>query len=273
GMDVVQDLADFPVAALGHDVPWEELVAPPEESALAERGLRERQIVPALRGGWPRRPERGAALDRAVAIDAVDLDRIAGLAVELAVAVHVLLEMTVGAVHALLEVDILEMNGLLETIGVVMADDRSLGVEQIALAILLVDPAEDPAPAVEVGELGPRELRVEVGHVGEERRIRPQPAQSRRLRIRLQDFGGLTRGEMLLLLGIHHLAVRLMVPPGIAEIGVGQRRSRVVVTDDALAAGDGGGERVLDGVSGFIFRNGRVDRIAASEMPVLGERS
>ena len=60
---------------------------------------------------------RGCAIG-AVAIDAIDLDRIARLAVELAVAVAILLEMAVDALHPLVEMHVLQVDGLLELLGI-----------------------------------------------------------------------------------------------------------------------------------------------------------
>ena len=60
--------------------------------------------------------------------------------------------------------------------GSASVDDAAVVVEQVALAILLEDGAEDPAVAVEVGELGVLGLRVEVGDVVEELRIGPVAA-------------------------------------------------------------------------------------------------
>ena len=63
--------------------------------------------------------QRRALLDGAVAVDAVDFDGIARLAVELAVAVTVLLEVAVDAVHALLQMNVFQMHGLAELVGIV----------------------------------------------------------------------------------------------------------------------------------------------------------
>src|SRR5688572_12766251 len=111
-----------------------------------------------------------------MAVDAIDLDRVPRLAVQLAVAVIVLVEMAVDALHAALEVNVLEVNGLAELLRVVVRNDLVVGVEQLAFAIALVDRPENPAVAVEVGELRVLELRVELGSadVLEELDVRPQ---------------------------------------------------------------------------------------------------
>ena len=58
-----------------------------------------------------------------------------------------------------------------------MRHDLVVLVEQVALAIALVDRAEDPAVAVKVGELRVLELLVELrrADLSEEFRIAPQP--------------------------------------------------------------------------------------------------
>ena len=55
--------------------------------------------------------QRGSLAGRAVAVDALDLDGRANLAVELGVAVGVLDEMAVDAVHSLFEVDVELVDG------------------------------------------------------------------------------------------------------------------------------------------------------------------
>src|ERR1700692_1179044 len=97
-------------------------------------------------------------LDGPVAIDAIDLNRVAGLAIQLAVAVAVLLEVAVDAVHAELEVDVLQVDGLLKLVFVLGGDGLAVFVEKVALAVAAEDGAEDPAVAVEVAELGGLEL-------------------------------------------------------------------------------------------------------------------
>src|SRR4029450_5516734 len=128
--------------------------------------------------------QRGASAGRAVTVHAFDLDGVAYFAVELPVAVHVLLEVAVDAVHALLEMDVLQVDGharLAEAraldrrgrvLGSRVAHDVVAGVEQPALAVVLEDGAEHPAVAVEVGELGERELVVQRRGALEERLAR-----------------------------------------------------------------------------------------------------
>src|SRR5207247_8634983 len=106
-----------------------------------------------------------------------DLDGRARLAVQLAVAVHVLLEMTVDAVHPLLEVDVAQVHGLLESLGVVRLHRGAGAVEQLPFAVLLQAGAEDPAVAVEAGELRPREPGSELRDVGEELGIGPSASR------------------------------------------------------------------------------------------------
>ena len=117
---------------------------------------------------------RRACVGRAVAVDALDLDRGPHFAVELGVAVDVLHEVAVDAVHALFQVDVHQVHRRrrraacrsLAFLVASAAPSRPCScsvvtsativapvVEQVALAVLLEDGAEDPAVAVEVGEL------------------------------------------------------------------------------------------------------------------------
>src|SRR5262249_13758414 len=107
--------------------------------------------------------ERGVILDGAVAIGARDLDGIARLAVELAVAVRILLEVAVNAVHALFEVDVFQVDSLGEFLWIGSRNDAAILVEQISLAVALEHRAENPAVAVKVGELGVLQILVELG--------------------------------------------------------------------------------------------------------------
>ena len=116
--------------------------------------------------------------NRAVTIDAIDFDRVAGFAVELAVAVAVLLEVAVDAVHPFFQMDVFEVHRFLELIGIVERDLLVVLVEQVAFAVVLEDGAEDPAMAVEVGKLRVLQLPVEFGRAGflQELGVRPQAA-------------------------------------------------------------------------------------------------
>ena len=76
--------------------------------------------------------------------------------------------------HPLLEVDVLQVDRLLELLRVVEGDGRALAVEQVALRVVPVHVAEDPAVAVEVGELRVLQLRVERRDLLQEPRIAPE---------------------------------------------------------------------------------------------------
>ena len=142
-----------------------------EHGALVERaarhskrlrpsGVRMRPMsVPPGRAAGPGGEERRVAVGGAVAVRAFDLDRRRDLAVEVPVAVRVLAEMAVDAVHADVEVYRREVHRSLrvrriEPLRILVGDDIAVLVEQVALAVALVDRAEIPAVAVVVGELG-----------------------------------------------------------------------------------------------------------------------
>ena len=97
--------------------------------------------------------KRGFAANRAVAIDAVDFDGGARLAVDFAVAVIVLREMAIVALHSFFEMDVREVDGFAEAIGIFEGDLLAVFVEPVAFAVVIEDGAENPAVAVEVGEL------------------------------------------------------------------------------------------------------------------------
>ena len=214
------------------------------------------EIGAAFRRGGAGGDQSGALLNRAVAIDAIDLDGVARFAVELAVAVAVLLEVAVDAVHALFEMDVLEVHRLPELVGIFERDRLVVFVEQVALAIVLEDGAEDPAVAVEVGELGVLQLLVELGRAGflQEIRVGPEAADRGAFGIARLDLGSAPlRAGIALLGGPHVLAIHFVVPPGVAEVGRDHVRARVHVADHALARRNRARELVADGMSGFDF--------------------
>ena len=120
-----------------------------------------------------------------------------------------------------------------------LRDHVALVVEQVALAVLLEHGAEDPAVAVEVGELGVPGLRVQVGarSPGTPGRTRvPRAAASSGLDI--CDWANSSAVGCFCLRGIHQLAVGFLVPPHEAEVAVHDVGAGVDVADDALAGRD-----------------------------------
>ena len=86
-------------------------------------------------------------------VDAVDLYGVPGFSVELAVAVTVLLEVAVDAVHTFFEMNVFEVYGFPEFVRDRRTTLACPGVEQVSLAVVLEDGAENPSVAVEVAEL------------------------------------------------------------------------------------------------------------------------
>ncbi len=66
-------------------------------------------------------------------------------------------------------------------------------------------------------------------------------------------------GQVLLLLGIHQLAVGLVVPPHVAEVAVEDVRTGVNVADHALAGRDPQFKLVLNRMARLVLANHRVD--------------
>src|SRR5439155_16490456 len=112
--------------------------------------------------------QRASLLDRAVAVDAGNLDRIARLAIQLSVAVRIAVEMAVDPVHPTLEVNVLEMDrhawtgallGIRDRIGELVCRCRRHHVPDIVeeppLTIALEHGAEHPSVAVKICELCP----------------------------------------------------------------------------------------------------------------------
>ena len=218
------------------------------------------RLVPPVGSGSAGRHQGRTLLNRAVAIHAIDLDGVARLSVEFAVAVAVLLEVAVDAVHSFFQMDVFEVHRLLELVGIVEWNYLVVLVEQVAFAIVLEDGAEDPAMTVEVGELGVLQLLVELGRAGllQEVRVGPEAANGGALGIARLNLVLLGRAGMALLGGPHVLAIHFVVPPGVAEVGRDHVRARMDVADHALARRNRARELVADGMSGLISRDGGI---------------
>ena len=73
--------------------------------------------------------------------------------------------------------------------------------------------------------------------------------------------------------GIHLVAVNFVVPPGQAEVGGDHVRARMDMADHALARRNRARERVLDGMTRFIFRDRWVRRGAVTRVAELRVRA
>ena len=149
----IQNLHDFPLFVLFDHGALEEPTVFPVELAFPPGRAHQLKIGAALGRCRTGGHQRGAGIDFAVAVHAVDLDGVARFAIELAVAVAVLREVAVDAMHSFFQMDVLQVHRLAEFVRIVEGTIVVFLVEQIALAIVFVDGAEDPAVAVEVGEL------------------------------------------------------------------------------------------------------------------------
>src|SRR5205807_4284192 len=115
--------------------------------------------------------------------------------------------------------------------------------------------AKNPAVAVIVAELGVFELRIQFRDLVEKSFVAPKSARGRRLRIFNCRSYQLGIGRIALLLRIHELAVRFLVPPGVTEIRVHEEISLMHVAIHALARRNRAGELVHDWMSALGFRN------------------
>src|SRR5262249_8406870 len=139
----------------------EDPFAAADKAALAAGGAQGLQVSAAGRAGCRAGSfQGGPAVDRAVAVDALDLDGGADLAVELGVAVTVLNEMAVDTVHALFQVDVelvdrdmvlVSGQGIHRHAELLVADileDVAGAVQKVAMTVFLEDGPKGPAVAV-----------------------------------------------------------------------------------------------------------------------------
>ena len=227
--------------------------------------------------------ERRCGINRSVAILAADFHGISDFTVNEAIAVTVLREMAIGALETLFGMDIHHMDGFAwigadrnelrltlaaKFLGIVVGDDMggvgpigrhiATGIEQIALTVALENAAEIPTVAVIVGELGVLIAVIHVIDVADKFRIGPFAANRGTFRVALQRLMHLGRSRIHLLFGPHPGSVGLIVPHGVAEIGIQEDIRLVHVAVHALGGWDRPGELMSDRVAAFLFGDGRI---------------
>ena len=234
-----------------------------------------------------------------MAIDAGNFNGTAHFHLQPCVAMHVLHEVAIDAVHAFFNMDVHQMHGQAGAfvgvfgiaflarfceVGVVrffgMTDlqvahhldstlevrSRDIGnrvavvVDHVSFVIAAENGSENPAVAVEVGELSLTHLAVEIGEIGKELGVRPQAALAAFLRVGHAGANNLLSVLFRLAWRIHEIAIGLKVPPGVTQVAVHDCCARVNVTRHALAGGDGVafGKAVLDRVPGLFLVDGWV---------------
>ena len=166
GRDGVFHLHYFPLQALSHARALIEPPIFPIEAELLPGRAHALHVGTTGRRCRSAGDEGGVLGDVAVAIHALDLDSITRAAVELAIAVDILIEVAVGAVHALIHVDVAEVHCLAEFFRIVGGNDLAARIQHIAAAITLEDLPEDPAVTVEVIELRVLQLGIKFRRAG-----------------------------------------------------------------------------------------------------------
>src|SRR5438445_1466138 len=194
-------------------------------------------MASAYRRGRTRSDEARTRSDGAVAVDAINFNSGAWLAIDFSVSVIVLAKVAIRALHSLLEVNVGKMNGFSKTFGIVKRDLLAVSVEPVAFPVVRVDTAIHPAVAMKIDELSSLKLFVEFGRAGllEEFFITPKPTRSCSLGIAQCCLVAFCFARIFLSRGIHPVAVDLVVPPGHAEIGSKHVRAGMHVAHHALA--------------------------------------
>src|SRR6266446_277331 len=207
--------------------------------------------------------------NRAVTVDAANLNRRSGLVVKDAVTMGVISRMTVNAVHSFLEMNVIEMDCFRESIRIVRRDDRVLRVQQVPFAIAFEDLSKHPAVTVKVRELSSSELAVEFRSAGLVKKIefRPQATQARRFGIAIKLSLLFALRRIVLLRRIHLVAVGFVVPPRETHVGRDHVLARMHMTNHALRSGDAAGQLMPDWVTGLVLRNADVAGFRHAEIP------
>ncbi len=98
-----------------------------------------------------------------MAIHTIDLDRRPRFTINVSIAMIVLREVAIVALHPFFEMDVRQVDGFAEAVRIFEADLLAVFVEPIPLAVVIEDGAENPAMAMEIGELRGLQLFVEFG--------------------------------------------------------------------------------------------------------------
>ena len=272
GRDGISGLNDFPLLILfGHGALNYGAIGAPFEAAKAPRSAQSVEMTAAFGSGGTGSDKRGFVANRAVAIDAVDFDGGARLTVNFAVAVIVLRKMAVVALHSFFQMDVSEMDGFAEAVGIIERDLLAVFVEPVPFPVVIEDGPEDPAVAVEIGELRGFQFRVEfrAAEIFEKFFIAPEAAGGGGFWIAQIGLVALLFGRIALLRRIHFVAVDFVVPPSETEIRREHVRAGMDVADHALARRNGAREDVLDGMAGLILGNSRIGRSAETGVAEL----
>jgi hypothetical protein len=96
-----------------------------------------------------------------VTINAINFDCVSWLSIKLPVTMSVLHEVAIDAMHSLFQVNVCQVNRLAELVRIVKRNNIPFGVQELPVAVVLIDRAENPSMAVEVGELGVLERLIE----------------------------------------------------------------------------------------------------------------
>src|SRR5216684_7873898 len=220
GRDAIDGLDDLPFFVFFRHRALEYLAVARFETAHSPGCTKCIKVSAAFRRRRARRDQRSLLANRTVAIDAVDFDGGARLAVDFPVAVIVLREMAVVALHSFLEMDVGEVDGFAETVGIVERNLFAFSIKPIPFAVVVKNCAEDPAMAMEISELGRLQLLIEFGaaHSFQKFLVVPEAAHRSALWIAFERLIALLLRWVALPCWIHLVPIDFVVPPREPEI-------------------------------------------------------
>ena len=164
------------------------------------------------------------------------------------------------------------MNRLFEFFRIIVGDDRTLGIEQRALAVALENCPEVPAVTVVVGELGVLELWIQTRDILQELGVSPFTPSSGFFGVAVQALAHLGIGRIALLFGPHERRVRFVVPHRVSVKRIHENVGLVHMADHALRRWNGTRELMLERMPRFVLWNRRIHRLGRSGIPKLGIR-
>lgn len=179
------------------------------------------------------------------------------------------IEVAIDALHAPGKVDILQVNRLGKLLRIIVSDRLIVQRLQRALAVFLENRPEDPSVTMVVGELRVFQLGIQLRHFFQELGVSPVSPEGGGLGVP-PETGRLFRlGRILLLLRVHVLPVRLLVPPRVPEVGIHEEVTLVHMAGHALAGGYASRELVLDRMSFLPLGDHRIGGKIKPLVPVL----
>ena len=160
-----------------------------------------------------------------------------------------------------------------EALALILGDQFTLVVEQVTLTVATENGAKIPAMTVIIGKLSIVQFRVHFADLAQKLLIDPLAARRCTFRVFTIGVVQFIGARIFLFLRPHKGRVGLVIPHGVAEIGVNEHIRLVHVTAHALAGWNRARKAVGNRVPFLGERNGGIDGARFAAVPDIGIRS